>query len=133
MRSIHKCLRVSLAILSTTLLLNACDSNKKETAAIEKEVPTYVPKINADSAYSYIQKQVDFGPRVPNTKEHVKTGNYLVEKLKGYNWKVEEQNFKVTSFDGVELYLRNIIASYNGTAKKRVLLAAHWDTRPFAD
>ena len=29
--------------------------------------------------------------------------------------------------------MKNIIASYNPAATKRVMLTAHWDSRPFAD
>ena len=44
-----------------------------------------------------------------------------------------EQEFTEQAFDGSILYLRNIIGSYNIKARKRILLAAHWDTRPFAE
>lgn len=125
--------RVAFAILGTALLFYSCGSDKKEVEQQVELVTTYVPPFNADSAFQFVKKQVDFGPRVPNTKNHVETGNYLIKTLQKYGWKVEEQNFKSSSFDGVELYLRNIIASYNQKAKKRILLAAHWDTRPFAD
>jgi glutaminyl-peptide cyclotransferase len=43
------------------------------------------------------------------------------------------QSFQMRAFDGKMLNLRNIVASYNPDAANRVLLAAHWDTRPFAD
>lgn len=112
----------------------SCTSDKPA----EKEETTntaiaYVPPFSADSAYAFVNKQVEFGPRVPNTNAHVETGNYLVAKLKEYNWQVVEQNFQATSFDNQTLYLRNIIGSFNAQASKRILLAAHWDTRPFAD
>jgi hypothetical protein len=46
---------------------------------------------------------------------------------------VAEQKFVATSYDHQKLNLRNIIASFHPAASKRILLAAHWDTRPFAD
>lgn len=122
-----------VVLLIIASIWSSCTSNKQESKVEAVETPIYVPAFNADSAYRYVKEQVDFGPRVPNTKAHIETGDYLVNKLKGFNWNVEEQNFKSITFDGAELYLRNIIASFNTTAKKRILLTAHWDTRPFAD
>lgn len=91
------------------------------------------PTFSADSAYAYIEKQVSFGPRVPNTREHRQAGDYLIQKLEALGANVSVQDFEATAFDGTTLYLRNIIGSYKPEAKKRILLAAHWDTRPFAD
>lgn len=92
-----------------------------------------VPSFSSDSAYYFIEKQLAFGPRVPNTPGHQLCGDYLVKKLESFGATVTVQNFTEEAFDGTVLRLRNIIASYNPQEKKRVLLAAHWDTRPFAD
>lgn len=91
------------------------------------------PTFNADSAYAFIQQQVDFGPRVPNTAAHQETGEWLVQKLEGYGFSVTEQEFTATAYDGKELELTNIIGSFRPEASKRILLAAHWDTRRIAD
>jgi hypothetical protein len=91
------------------------------------------PAFNADSAYTYIEKQVSFGPRVPNTPAHVQTGNYLVSKLKQFGCEVTEQTFVANTWDGKKLNARNIIGSINPGATKRIVLASHWDSRPHAD
>ncbi|MDN5201564.1 M28 family peptidase [Fulvivirgaceae bacterium BMA10] len=123
--------------LCLILFLVACDKKEKGTQnddiAEKKEVIVDVPVFNADSAYSYLQKQVDFGPRVPNTASHGRCAGYLVKKLESLGASVEKQDFEANAYDGKKLYLTNIIASYYPERKKRVLLAAHWDTRPFAD
>ncbi|MEQ9166554.1 MAG: M28 family peptidase [Fulvivirga sp.] len=130
-----KQLIIGLTVLS--ILAISCDSSKKTTTEdkVSKNVKIVkAPSFNADSAYSFVKKQVDFGPRVPSTRPHIDAGDYLVEKLKSYNWEVTEQTFDATSFDYKPMALRNIIASYNPQIKtKRILLAAHWDSRPFAD
>lgn len=92
-----------------------------------------VPSFNADSAYNFIQKQVDFGPRIPNSAAHKKAGDYFIAQFKTYGATVKIQEFTATTFDNTRVNLRNIIASFNPEKKKRILLAAHWDTRPFAD
>lgn len=92
------------------------------------------PEFNPDSAYYFIEKQVAFGPRVPNSKEHAECAEWLKNKLASFSgWEVQVQEFKARAFDDKLLNGKNIIASYNKNASKRILLFAHWDTRPFAD
>ncbi|MCU0394054.1 MAG: M28 family peptidase, partial [Thermoflexibacter sp.] len=81
----------------------------------------------------FIEQQVSFGARVPNTPAHEKCANYLIDKLKAYHWQVTPQQFEAKAFDGTVLKSTNIIASLKPDLKKRILLAAHWDSRPFAD
>jgi len=108
---------------------------KESSEQTDEQAPALVksPEFNADSAYSFVKKQVDFGPRVPNTKPHVTCGDYLVATLKKYGMQVTEQKFVAKTYDGKELNARNIIGSYNPKAAKRILLTSHWDSRPFAD
>ena len=76
---------------------------------------------------------MSFGNRVPGTDSHVACGDFLVEKLKSFNIDVIEQTFETTAWNGEKLPGRNIVGVYNPQARKRILLAAHWDTRPYAD
>ncbi|MGY3091367.1 glutaminyl-peptide cyclotransferase [Hymenobacter sp. UYAg731] len=124
-------------LLAATVLLTACPDKKatetaETTAAAEPKLPK-APVFNADSAYAFTAKQVAFGPRVPNSKAHVATGNWLVAKLKSYGLKVMEQPFEAMTFDGTNIHARNIIAQYQPQAARRVAIFGHWDTRPFAD
>jgi hypothetical protein len=91
------------------------------------------PDFKADSAYAYVKTQVDFGPRVPNTKAHRDCGDYLIAKLKQFGCEVISQNFVATKYDGTKMNARNIIGSINPKAEKRILLTAHWDSRSVAD
>jgi Zn-dependent M28 family amino/carboxypeptidase len=91
------------------------------------------PVFDEDQAYEFIKKQVSFGPRVPNTKAHKDCANWYVETLKGFDAQVTVQEATLKAFDGTPLQMKNIIASYQPEKKERILLCAHWDTRPFAD
>lgn len=91
------------------------------------------PDFNADSAYHYIETQVNFGPRVPNTPQHLECSNYLAETLKRFGADVIVQEAKVKAFDNTTLNIRNIIGQFQPEKNDRILLFAHWDTRPFAD
>ena len=125
-------------MLASVCVLFACAACKGNTSKANNQdadkVPTVkAPDFNADSAYQYVKAQVDFGPRVPNTKEHVACGEYLAKKLAEQGAKVSNQFMDLTAYDGTLLKARNIIGSYKPDAKKRVMLCAHWDSRPWAD
>jgi glutaminyl-peptide cyclotransferase len=131
-------MNIALILLFGTFALIGCDSaeNGKTQKVVtdENEAPlVQAPEFNSDTAYALIAKQVAFGPRVPNTSAHYATGEWIIKKLREYGAEVQVQNFQMRAYDGKMLNLRNIIASYNPNVANRVLLAAHWDTRPFAD
>jgi len=125
---------VGIAVLA--LFIIACGNDKPAPSKPKKAAPkkeVSVPHFNQDSAYRYVKEQVDFGPRVPNTKAHSECASYFVKKFHQFGALVTEQKFKARAFDGKILNGKNIIASYNPEARKRILLCAHWDSRPFAD
>ena len=130
-------LRLPLAALAGLLFLTGCpDKKPAETADSGTSAASKLPKapvFSGDSAYAFTAKQVAFGPRVPNSKAHVATGDWLVAKFKGYGLKVLEQPFQAMTFDGTNIRARNIIAQYQPAAVRRVAIFSHWDTRPFAD
>ena len=94
-----------------------------------------LPEFDAARAYSLVSQQTDFGPRVPGTAAHDSMRVWLVERLGFYADRVVEQRITIPDprdtsrvFSGT-----NVIASWQPDATERVLLAAHWDTRPVAD
>ncbi len=122
--------------MAMLISLSGCNNNvktnnpKEETAQVKSVA---VPQFNADTAYFFIQKQLSFGPRVPNTKAHRECGDWLVSMLKKYNLTVTEQKIRLRAFDGTMLDSRNIIGSLNPDSRSRILLCSHWDSRPWAD
>lgn len=127
-----------LAIVIALFLLASCgnEPKPKKTEASAPSPAKYQqisPSFNADSAYYFIEKQVSFGPRVCNSDAHTACGNYLVAEFKKYADEVTEQKAVVNNWDNKPLHIRNIVASFNPTAKKRILICAHWDSRPYAD
>lgn len=115
------------------VIIIGCSSEPKVKKKIVQVKTVEVPSFNADSAYNFIADQVAFGPRVPNTKGHIACGDFLIEKLNSYCDTVIVQEAQLTAFDGNVLNSKNIIASFKPLRAKRVMLCAHWDTRPFAD
>jgi glutaminyl-peptide cyclotransferase len=106
-------------------------SNANKAVAPTQQVP--VPQFSADSAFAYVKKQVDFGPRVPNSAAHKKCAAWLADKFKSRGLAVIEQpvqgpNYKGGTWTGV-----NIIGQYKPEQARRILVAAHWDSRFIAD
>ena len=93
-----------------------------------------VPSFDSDSAYNFIEEQVNFGPRVPNSDAHVQAKDYLVSELekKAGNGNVFVQQFQQNVYDE-ELTMFNILAGFGLQYSDRILLAAHWDSRPRAE
>ncbi len=110
----------------------ACGSSASKTPKVSAE-NVKVPQFSSDSAYNYVKAQVDFGARVPNTEAHKICAEYLSATLTQFGAQVIEQRAVLTAFDGSKLNAVNIIGSYNVDKKSRVLLCAHWDSRPWSD
>jgi hypothetical protein len=124
-------MRKILIFLLTVIQLSGCSHATQSAKTEEKTVN--IPEFSKDSAYKYIQKQVDFGPRVPNTKAHDDCAKYLSAELKRFGAEVIIQNADLQAFDGTVLRSTNIIGSFNLKAETRILLFSHWDSRPWAD
>lgn len=129
-------MRMRIAVLNYTSCiclifgLFACmkSASKNSTATTMAGV-----EFSADSAYHFVQQQVDFGARVPNSAAHAACALYLAETLTRFGAEVTVQKASLTAFDGTLLHAQNIIGSYRPELTKRILLCAHWDSRPWAD
>lgn len=127
---------VSYLALALTCVMAVSCSGGKATApkSFAGDSAAVIGSFSADSAYKYISEQVAFGPRVPGTPQHDDCGRYIVDKLKKFGADtVITQEATVTAFNGDVLPITNIFARYNSEAANRVLLVAHWDTRPWAN
>jgi hypothetical protein len=92
----------------------------------------YTRYFNGASAYQDMQNQVDFGFRIAGSPAANKCRGYLINQLKQSCSSVESQLFTVKRGTG-DLKMCNILGHINPQAKRRILLVAHWDTRPTAD
>lgn len=126
---------LTIAILAL-LVLTSCGGGKATVPSAKISMPVQhavAPSFNADSAFSYVKDQTDFGPRVPNTTAHRKCAEWLEQKLKSFGAETIVQNIQVTTFDGTLINGYNIIGQINPESNKRIVLCAHWDSRPWAD
>lgn len=116
-------------------LASSCNNSGSSTAVKTKEkvIKVNVPAFSADSAYYFIEKQLEFGPRVPNTEAHENCAKWLEKEFIRLGAEVIVQNVKLEAFDGTLLNSFNVIAQFQATKANRLMLMAHWDSRPYAD
>ncbi len=128
-------MRRIFVILTVVCMLSSCGGNDKPagTAVKQKKNDVVVPAFNADSAYGFVERQLSFGPRVPGSIAHEQCAEWFVSKLNAWADSVFVQDFRCRLFDGKTVDGNNIIASYNIEAHKRIIIASHWDSRPYAD
>lgn len=128
-------MKKTLVIIASLLLLVSCgDKQSKETPSTNThKTAVTVPQFNADSAYQYVARQTQFGPRVPLTDAHAQCAAWLAAKLGEWADTVIVQDFRTRLFNGNGIDGQNIVGVFHPKAKKRIVLCAHWDSRPYAD
>jgi hypothetical protein len=124
--------KVLMVLLGAVVLFAACDRTKKSTTETPKAT-VVLPAFDHDSAYAYVKAQTDFGPRVLGTEAHERCGDWLATTLRAFCDTVYSQHFTAKTYDGKQYPGTNFIGSIAPEKSKRIVLAAHWDSRPFAD
>lgn len=92
------------------------------------------PNFNGERAFSFLKAQCEFGPRTPGSAAHQKCQEYLIQTLKTNTPYVTTQTFSYTLGSVKQKQTGyNIIARFQPLKTPRLLLCAHWDSRPWAD
>ena len=127
--------KYSFLVAVVFVMLFSCEDEPTSTQTIDTtpQKTVTVPAFIVDSAFHYVEKQVSFGPRNPNSTGHQMCKEYLANKLRSFGAKVILQDFKAQTYRGDAFDATNIIGQYNPDNRERILLAAHWDTRFFAE
>jgi hypothetical protein len=131
--------RVPISVLAWALFFAGCPGNpqdhpkSQETASPAMTNASPIPLFSGQRAYEILLRQTSFGPRNPNSTGHRECLNYLSTALRGLAGELRLQDFTHAGYKGESLRLTNIVASFRPEIKTRLLLCAHWDTRPRAD
>jgi hypothetical protein len=128
-------MKTLLALLLAGPVLAGCNGAGASGggARVDRQ-PVQAPPFRADTAFAYIEKQVSFGPRVPGTPGHAAQLEWLTAFLRVRADTVILQPFEhLTTTDGRRLAMTNVFARFRPELRDRLLLVAHWDTRPTAD
>src|SRR5438093_1013740 len=89
-----------------------------------------IPTFSGARSFALLVKQTNFGPRNPGSSGHAVCQEFLTSEMRKYADEVRLQEFSHTGYKGEHFQLTNILASFNAQSKGRILLCAHWDTRP---
>ena len=120
-------------IVCIVIAIVSCGGNKQGNNASDPEATIVVPEFSADSAYSFCEQQCLFGPRTMNSDAHDRCADWIMATFRSFGMTVEAQQADLKGYDGTVLHSNNIIASYKPEKSDRILLCAHWDSRPWAD
>jgi len=114
-------MRVSRALAIATVLVVACGTSRPPRP------------FDGQAAYRAVETQVAFGPRIPGTPGHAREAAWLDSLLRPLADTLVVQAWVHVTASGDSLPLRNFVARFNPGASERILLMAHWDTRPISD
>jgi glutaminyl-peptide cyclotransferase len=136
--------RIALAaiVLAMPLLFAACPKEEPPprprasastgTRPVIPSSPTVPAAFNGERAMDHVRKQIDFGPRPPDTQQLAKTRAYITSELKSYGLTVSLDEFNATTPQG-EKKMANIVAEIPGETKTLIVLASHYDTKFYKD
>lgn len=124
---------VALCLLGFTACQSNSTSNKKATNQGTDYAKVNTPEFNADSAYQFVVDQLNFGFRTPDSKGASKCAAYLTRQMQRWCDTVIVQKFTTTLWNNTTVHGQNIIASLDPSNQNRILIAAHWDSRLWAD
>lgn len=127
--------------LVVTMVLTRCEGPRASdddvaagsSAATAAPVDLRAPEFSAEAAFAHLRRQVEFGPRVPGTEGHRAQLAWMLSWLEERADTVEALPFEHTRPDGRSVALTNVLARFRPGSPDRILLLAHWDTRPTAD
>lgn len=128
-------MKLFFTCLLLTVYIAGCNNDRPEEreSPVELEKDVFIPEFDQKNAFGYILTQTEFGPRNPGSSGHQQCLQYLTFELQNFTNAVTQQSFRHTGYEGRSYRMTNIIASFNPESTRRILLGAHWDTRPRAE
>lgn len=128
----------AIAFACTTLLgitMTGCQKKTNNDTTTDTDTAAVVKNtFDADSAWQFCDKQCAFGPRTMNSEAHEQCKQWIIAKFQQYGCETIEQKADLKGYDGTILKSTNIIARTKGDPDKpRIIICAHWDSRPWAD
>lgn len=138
--TVNRVALLAIALLMPVLFA-ACPKNDppaRPSARISTNTPPptaaapVVAAFNGERAMDHVRKQIDFGPRPPDSPQLIKTREYISGQLKSYGWNVSVDEFSATTPHG-EKKMANIVGEIAGETKTLILITSHYDTKYYKD
>jgi glutaminyl-peptide cyclotransferase len=126
-------LLLMLAVVAAGCSQDQPRANSSAHSTTARNTMPAIPEFSGSRAFDLLLKQTSLGPRNPESAGHRNCLQFLLSSLQSTAEEVRTQEFIHTGYGGEKLHLTNIIASFRPAAVSRILLCAHWDTRPRAE
>ena len=112
-------------LLFSAVLLAACSSGRTASSP---------PLFDGEATLELVKYQVDLGPRVPGSDAHRRQLDWMEAFLTPLASVVQRQPLEAYNpFAEETIQGANLVASFYPDKRQRIMLCAHWDTRPVAD
>ena len=115
-----------LALLGYLLLSGGLSRSDGEQEGIGQSLGAHIQEFNGERAFADVKYQVELGPRVPGSRAHAETVDWIASNLEKSGWEVDIQEINTAQ------PIRNVIAKM-GDGQPRILIGAHYDSRQIAD
>jgi len=120
----------SIKICVAAVIVSVAACSGRTAATSDDSVSIERGTFDADSAFAYVARQTAMGPRFSGMPGHEECRRWLVGELSRHGADTVMEQHAVADGYGPMV---NIMARFNVAAERRILLMAHWDTRPWAD
>ena len=122
----------SISLLAAALFLNiqlSAQTNPEDKNMKEQPLP-----FDPEQSMKYLKEICDIGTRISGSEGIVKQRVLIKKHFEALGAKVLEQEFKaIQKSTGRPTPMVNMVITWHPTARERVILCSHFDTRPFAD
>ncbi|MFN2597486.1 MAG: M28 family metallopeptidase, partial [Pyrinomonadaceae bacterium] len=108
---------------------NAVAANANTSNA---NAPAARPAFDGERAFAHVKKMVEMGPRPAGSQELAKTRDYIKGELQSGGLKVSTDEWDAQTPGGTK-HMANVVAEIAGKSPDVILVASHYDTKPFKE
>lgn len=125
---------VAVAVVAIAAGLGLSFAQRLRSSMAAETVEPKPAPINGDRAFGYLKTICALGRRPAGSEANEKQRKLVADHFKAKGAKIREQPFVIQDpSDGKRLRVANLIGSWHPDRLDRIVIAAHYDTRPFAD
>jgi Zn-dependent M28 family amino/carboxypeptidase len=127
-RASYAVLLISVMLLASTAATASAQSGHGVENPVNTKQPGGVTPFSAERAYEHVKKLVEFGARPSGSKALARSRRYILDQLRG-----GKQDEWVADTPAGKVKMVNIIFEAPGETEDTIVLASHYDTKPFKD
>lgn len=129
-----------LPLLLAAALTISCGGESSAPAVAPTQTPSAgarsstprTTRFEGERAFNHVKTQVEFGPRPAGSPALEKTRQYILRELNGFGLKTRVEAFTAPTPRG-KVKFQNLIAELPGETNDVILLASHYDTKPYKE